>query len=187
MATAESKTRYTPQDLLTMPEGDRYELVDGQLVEKQMGWEASYVASRLYHFICAFLEQHSLGWPVVEGSYQCFADEPNRVRKPDVSFVSKERMPSGDPPAGHNTAVPDLAVEAISPTNTFSEIERKVHEYLDAGVRLVWVIDPPTRTIHVYRPNDSNVTLLREADSLSGEDVLPGFQCHVSQLFKRPV
>lgn len=186
MPTAETRTRYTPEDLLTMPDGKLFELVDGEIVEKPMGWESSYVASQLYYFIRQFVFQHSLGWPIVEGSYQCFAEDPNRVRKPDVSFVAKDRMPGNRLPQGHCEVAPDLAVEVISPTNRFSEMERKVQEYLRAGVRLVWVVDPPSHTIHAYRPSDPNVRLYYESDTLMGEDVLPGFQCAVSEIFETP-
>jgi len=186
MSSAETNTPYTPEDLLTMPDGDQYELVDGELVEKPVGYQASYVATRLCFFIQQFVLQNGLGWPIVEGSYQCFAEDPSRVRKPDVSFVAKDRMPENRLPQGHCAVAPDLAVEVISPTNRFSDMERKVQEYLRAGVRLVWVVDPPSRTIHAYRPGDTNVRQYYEFDTLIGEDVLPGFQCAVSEIFETP-
>ncbi len=186
MSTAQTKTRFTPEDLLTMPDGHQYELVDGELVEKPIGYKASYVASRLYLFMEQFVLHNSLGWTIVEGAYQCFAEDPSRVRKPDVSFVAKDRMPGNRLPEGHCTVTPDLAVEVISPTNRFSDMERKVQEYLRAGVRLVWVVDPPSRTIHAYRPSDPNVRLYYDSDTLLGEDVLPGFQCAVSDIFETP-
>ena len=186
MSTAESNTRYSADDLLAMPDGHHFELVDGQLVEKPMGWEASYVATRIAAFISQFLAANNLGWCVAEGSYQCFADDPHQIRKPDVSFLSWQRMPEERPPAGHCTIAPDLAVEVISPTNTFSEIDRKVHEYLGVGVRVVWVVNPPSQTIHIYRPGESNVRLLHADDVLTGGDVLPGFECPVHELFATP-
>jgi len=182
MSTAETTT-FSPDDLLKLPDGKRFELVNGQLVEKAMGWDASYIAARLHAFIFVFLSDNPVGRPTVEGSYQCFDDDPNRVRRPDVSFVSHERMP-GPRPEGHCRIAPDLAVEVVSPGNTYSEIEAKVHEYLDAGVRLVWLVNPPTRSVHVYRQGDSSVTLLRASDQLTGEDVLPGFECSVAALFE---
>ena len=150
MATIEPPIRYKPEDLLKMPNGDRYELVNGQLVEKAMGWEASEIASQLFLLLGSFVRDHQLGRTVVEGSYQCFADAPDKVRKPDVSFIRRERMPADERPKGHNPIVPDLVVEVVSPHDLFSEVEVKVEEYLRAGVSLVWVVSPETRTVNIY-------------------------------------
>ena len=133
MGTINPATHYTPDDLLQMPDGDRYELVDGQLVEKDMGWEASEIASQLFLLLGSFVRERQLGRAVVEGSYQCFADAPDKVRKPDVSFIRRERMPADTRPKGHNPLVPDLVVEVVSPHDSFAEVEGKVEEYLQAG------------------------------------------------------
>lgn len=186
MSLAELKTRYTADELLSLPNGDRYELVDGQLVEKRMGWEACHVAGTLYFLLRSFLDKHNIGWPMIEGTFQCFQDDRQKVRKPDVSFVTHERMPAGPVPRGHNPSVPDLAVEVISPHNIYTEVMIKVQEYLAAGVRLVWVIDPVARLVHVYRPDESVAGILREDEVLSGEEVLPGFECRVSEVFRIP-
>src|SRR5262245_6219380 len=90
MATAAETRRYTPEDLLRMPDGDRYELVDGQLVEKTMSTWSSYVAGKLYGRLDAHSVAHQLGWVLPEGtSYQCF---PDKVRMADTSFIRRERM-----------------------------------------------------------------------------------------------
>lgn len=117
-----------------------------------------------------------------EVGYQCFPDDPEKVRKPDVSFVCKGRLPGGRIPRGHVRIAPDLAVEVISPGDLYYEVSSKVHQYLAAGITLAWVVDPETRTIEVRRA-DGSATVLTEADELSGESVLPGFRCPVKELF----
>jgi Uma2 family endonuclease len=77
---------------------------------------------------------------------------------------------------------PDLAVEVVSPNDLAYDVESKVVEYLDANVALVWVIDPEARTVRIYR-RDGSISWLREQGELSGEDVLPGFQCRVATIF----
>ena len=93
-----------------------------------------------------------LGWVAgADASYQCFPAAARQVRKPDASFIRIDRLPAGEEPEGHCPIAPDLAVEVVSPNDLYSEVEEKVDDYLAAGVRLVWVIDPPTRTAHVHR------------------------------------
>jgi Uma2 family endonuclease len=181
-ALAERKT-CTPEDLLAMPDGDRYELVDGELVEKEMGSEASWIGLQICRRLAEFAEDAGLGRVLpADASYQCFAEDPERVRRPDASFIPRDRLPGNRIPRGHILAVPALAVEVISPRSFFSEVRVKVDEYLRAGVQQVWIVDPNTRTIEVIRP-DGSATLLRAADQLTGEDLLPGFRCPVSDLF----
>ena len=178
--------RYTANDLLDMPNGDRYELVNGQLVERNMGWEASLIGARLLHLLATYCDSHPVGrLAMADAGYQCFRDEPERVRKPDVSLIRFERLPPSETPGGHCPVAPDLAVEVISPRDLFYEVEEKVAEYLAAGVRLVWVITPPTRTVRIHRVNGS-ISVLTEADELNGEDILPGFHCPVASLFTMP-
>lgn len=183
MAIGQSNAVFTPEDLLKMPDGDRYELVDGQLVEKDMGWKSSLIASELYRRIANFAHENSLGLAIVEGSYQCFPDAPMKVRKPDVSFLQRARVPLRGLPDGHCPVAPDLAVEVVSPNDLYSEIESKVDEYIAAGVALVWIIDPSSRKVHVYRPHASAAQRLGDNDELTGDDILPGFHCRVADIF----
>lgn len=187
MSTAATKVRYTPEDLLTMPDGDRYELVDGNLVERPMSFWSSYVAGELHRLIGNHCRANRLGWASPEGtSYQCFPHAPAMVRKPDVSFIRLDRLPvTQATEEGHTTVAPDLAVEVVSPNDVAEDLEQKVLDYLDAGVHLVWVVHPQTHTVRVHRV-DGSVSHLREQDELSGEDVLPDFRCRVSDLFVPP-
>ena len=184
MATTTHERTYTPEDLLTMPDGGvSYELVEGRLVELKMGSLSSWIAGTIYLRIANYCEAHDLGWvwPPDHG-FQCFPNEPGRVRKPDVSFVRKGRLAEDRPPVGWLKIVPDLVVEVNSPNDLASEIDRKVEDYRTAGVPLVWVVSPEARTVQVYRPDGSSARL-RADDELSGEDVLPGFRFAVSDLF----
>lgn len=120
--------------------------------------------------------------------YRCFGDvfpdDPDRIRRPDASFIRMDRLRSGPLPQGHCDIVPDLVVEVISPNDLYGEVEDKVEEYLAAGVRLVWVIYPPHKAFRIHRANGS-VQDLKATTELTGEDVIPGFRCPVSELFRR--
>jgi Uma2 family endonuclease len=186
VAAAPPKREVTPEQLLDMPDGKRYELVDGQLVERNMGWDSSWIAGRLHHILSAYCDAHNAGLVAPgDASYQCFADEPKKVRRPDVSFIRAGRLPSDKRPKGHCPIAPDLAVEVISPRDLYSRVEAKVDEYLAAGTRLVWVVDPATCTARVHRA-DGSITDVHEDAELDGEDVLPGFRCRVADLFRTP-
>jgi Uma2 family endonuclease len=172
-----------PEDLLTMPDGDRFELVAGNLVERNMGAKSSYVAGRAHVMLTAFCDAHRRGLVFPEGtSYQCFPDDPGKVRRADTSFIAAGRLRDDTPPEGHILIAPDLAVEVVSPNDLAYEIDEKVEEFLSAGVRLVWVVNPVSRTVRVHRPERPGVTL-RAGDELHGDDVLPGFRCRVQDLF----
>lgn len=102
-------------------------------------------------------------------------------RKPDVAFVLQERLPENRHQA--SPIPPDLAIEVVSPTDKVYDVQEKALEYLDAGVQMVWVIEPILKTITVYRsPND--IKTLTVKDQLTGEDVVEGFQCAVSEIFE---
>ena len=174
--------RFTPEDLLALPDAVGFELVDGRLVERGMGAISSWVGGRLYRLLGDHCDRVRLGWTFpADASYQCFPDEPARVRKLDVSFVRFGRLPAEQLAEGHIRIAPDFAVEVVSPNDLASELDRKVKEYLAAGVRLVWVIFPETRSARIHRA-DGSVAEVRETDPLDGEDVIPGFRCTVGDL-----
>lgn len=187
MSAAASELTYTPQDLLSLPDnGKGYELVRGRLVEKQMGGFASWVAGRILQMLADSGQDRGLGWVLdSEGSYQCFPDDPRKVRKPDVSFIRRGRLPDERIPAGHVSLPPDLAVEVVSPNDTVYEVDAKVAEYLAAGVPIIWVVNPETRVVHVYRADGTTVRL-SEKDELTAPDLLPQLHCKVADLFTLP-
>ncbi len=179
-----TQTHYTPEDLLSMPDGKNYELVGGQLVERNVGIESSWVAGQVFTRLDRFCQEHGIGWALLPDSgYQCFPHEPGLVRKPDVSFVKYGRFPGGVLPKGWAKIVPDLVVEVISPNDTAYELDDKLDDYQKVGVPLIWVINPRsrTRTVRVYR-GDGTVSYLHENGELSGEDVIPGFRCTVREI-----
>jgi Uma2 family endonuclease len=187
MTIANTGSLFTPDDLLRMEDAVNYELVDGKLVERHMGMESSEIAARIVLLIGMFLRSESIGRLFgADASYQCFLKAPKKVRKPDVSFIRSERIPGGQLPTGHCSFRPDLAVEVISPGDLAYEVEEKVAEYLEAGVPLVWIVNPPTRTVRIHRPKSSPggpIAELSGDDTITGEDVLPGFSCKVSEFF----
>jgi Uma2 family endonuclease len=184
MSLAAPPQRYTPEDLLTMPDGDRYELVDGQLVEREMSMESSWIAGEIAGLLRDFVKSRQLGWVFPEEtSFQCFLEEPRRVRKPDTSFFGKSRLPNGPLSEGHCPLAPDLVVEVVSPNDLFYEVEIKVDEWLRAGVPLVWVVNPANRTVLVHRATEPSPQKLTERETLTGDDVLSGFVCGVNELF----
>ena len=183
-----ARPRVTAEELLTMPDGKDFELVNGELVERNMSWESERIGSRLIVLIGSFSLEHDCG--EVNGSnagFRCFEeiypDDPDRLRKPDVSYISVDRVPKKPIVKGHCPIVPDLAVEVVSPNDLSEEVEEKVDEYLRAGVRLVWVVYPQTKLIRVHRANGT-VQDLHLHEELSGEDVIPGFRCPVSEVFR---
>jgi Uma2 family endonuclease len=182
MATA-TQVRYTPEDLLKITDRPMPELVDGRLVERQMGQKSDAIAAKVLRLIGKFVDDHDLGLVNgAQGSYQIFPDDPKKVRIPDVSFTRKERLPADGPAEGHSRVAPDLVVEVISPNDAAADLLEKVEDFLGVGVPLVWVLDPGTRTIRVER-GDGTGAHLKVGETLDGEGVLPGFSCPVESLF----
>jgi len=173
------------EDVLLRPNGEKrlFELVDGVLVEKALGFYEARLAIVLVCFLGAFLEGPDLG--IIVGADAPMQLRPGLVRLPDVSFVSWGRFPNRRLPAERVPAVvPDLAVEVVSEGNTEPEMELKLDEYFAAGVRLVWYLYPEARTARVYTSR-TDVRELTEDDILDGGDVLPGFQLPVREWFER--
>lgn len=178
------KTVYTPADLLALGEsGKTYELVDGNLVERKVGVLSSRVGGKLYRRVELFSSENDLGeaWPADNG-LQCFPNFPNKLRKPDLSFVRRERVTPELFHQGYLRIVPDLVAEVISPHDTAEELDEKITEYQELRVPLIWIVNPEARTVRVYRANGTS-SLLHETDELQGEDILPGFRCPVRDLF----
>jgi Uma2 family endonuclease len=178
--------RVTPEELLAMPDGGHYELIDGELRERKVSALSNLVAAEANRILGNHCRAHTLGWIfAAEHGYRCFPWKPSKVRRADVSFIRHDRYSlqqlSED---GFTTIPPDLTVEVVSPNDLVGQLDEKVEEYLRAGVRLVWVIHAAARAVQVFR-SDRSVSWLWAADELSGEDVLPGFRCKVDDLFPK--
>jgi Uma2 family endonuclease len=159
-----------------------YELVDGTLVEKTVGFYESSLAGRLVVLLGSFVLKHHLGIVLPADGMMRLA--PGLVRMPDVSFLSWQRLPGGKLPRDPiPDLAPDLAIEVISKSNTRQEMDRKLHDYFMAGVRLVWYVyhSPRCEVCAYTSPNEYAV--LREDQTLDGGEVVPGFRLALGELF----
>lgn len=173
----------TEQDVLDINahEDRLFELVDGVLVEKPTGFRESFIAALLIRILGQFVDEKKLG--VVSGPDGFMRLRAGLVRGPDVAFVSWARLPDQRIPAAPIPGlVPDLAIEVLSESATIREMERKRREYFGQGVRMVWMVDPPTRSVTVFT-SVSDSRLLNETDTLDGGDVLPGFSVPIPKIF----
>lgn len=159
------------------------ELVQGVLVPVMTpaGGEHGALAALLTMELGAFVRARGLGRVYVEVGYKIFSN-PDTVRGPDLSFVSSGREAAAPYRRGFIHGAPDLAIEIVSQDKTIVQLTAKAREYLRAGTLLVWVVDPPTRTVRVHQPRRRVVTLPGDA-TLDGGVVLPGFTLPLAQLF----
>jgi Uma2 family endonuclease len=146
------------------------------------GGEHGVLTVRIGRLLDEYVEAHDLG--IVCGAETGFIlrRTPDTVRAPDAAFIAKDRVPVTGAPKTYWPFAPDLAVEVVSPSDRYDEVQTKVTEYLTAGTRLVWVVEPATRTIFVHRASGV-VQSLHEGEELNGEDVIPGFRCPVRRVF----
>jgi Uma2 family endonuclease len=159
-----------------------YELVDGTLVEKAMGFNEAFLGGEILGEIRTFVKRHGLG--VTAGADGTVRLLKGLVRMPDVAFVSYDKLPGRVLPREPiPDLAPDLAVEVLSESNTPGEIQRKLKEYFLAGTRLVWIVDPARRNARVYTSPDDPDATIKENGSLDGGDVLPGFSLPLAPLF----
>ncbi len=188
MSTArEEKRLLTAEDLWEMPEvpGKVLELVDGEVVEVPgaTGLHGRIVRTVLL-LLHRFVSGRDLGEVFGDGVGYVLRRNPDLVRIPDVSFLSRERMPEeGITDEGYVPVPPDLAVEIISVGDRADDVREKVDEYLEAGVGVVWVVWPRRRSVSVHRRGQPTLELGPD-DELEGGEVLPGFRARVSDLFE---
>ena len=174
----------TASELFEMPDdGFRYELVKGELRRMSpSGSEHAVVIGRLTMRLGQHIEANNLGlYFGAEAGFK-IASDPDTVRAPDVAFVGRARVPESGVPKNFWLGAPDLAVEVVSPGDTFNEVEEKVAQWLAAGASAVWIVNPKQRSVAVYR-SMTDVTHLSEDDELDGGEVVPGFRCKVSEIF----
>ena len=160
-----------------------YELNAGELRKMSpAGWKHGWIAGRLHIWMGRHIEEHNLG-VVFEGETGfLLASDPDTVRAPDIAFIRRERFPAQPPAEAFWPGAPDLAVEVVSPGDTIHEVDDKVKTWLDAGAKMVWVVNPKSRSVTVYRSAEQ-VKILTENEDLSGEDVVEGFRCKVRDIF----
>jgi Uma2 family endonuclease len=180
----ENGEEITPEKLLEMTDGPRYELINGKLKEHSKGAQSSLVAANVTCLLGQYIWSRELG--KFFGSncgYQAFPGKPKQVRFSDGSFIARGRLPDNRAPKGHVRIAPDLALEVVSPNDTAEDVEARRIDFLSAGTKVFWVLYPESRTVHVFR-HDGSSKVLTETDELHGDDALPGFQCKVAELFE---
>ena len=175
----------TADELLMLPDnGKRSELIEGVLNERALA-EAVHGSTAMEAgvLLCQFVYPRGLGAVFAPGTGFVLSTDPDTVRAPDAAFVAADRLPPGDLPPGYLRLAPDLVVEAVSASDTASELQSKVCTWLDAGCRLVWVVYPATRSVTVYRSRE-NARVLGADDVLDGAPVFDGFSAEVRELFR---
>lgn len=160
-----------------------YELVDGILLEKVVAYIESVLALAIGAKLREFVKPQKLG--IVSGADGMMRLFPGLVRIPDAAFTDREQFPEGRVgPEAIPDLHPDLAVEVLSESNTDEEMDEKLRDYFESGCRLVWLIDPPTKSALVFtKPDRASGTSLTIHDSLDGGEVLPGFTLPLAELF----
>jgi len=179
MSTATLPTTWVDDEFL-------FEIIDGVRVELPMSAENVLLANELSYQLSAFARPKNLGRSVVEILFELPLADRSRIRRPDMAFVSFDRWPRTRPlpPQGNAWAVvPELAVEFVSPSDNADELIEKLRDYLDAGVKCVWVVYTRHRYVLEFE-SQTRVRGLTEADELDGKDFLPGFRVSVASLFQ---
>ena len=179
-----TQTLITADELLRMPyDGKRYELIEGELIEMApAGFRHTNIGARIIGLLFQHTDKNDLGELMNADGGIFLQRDPETVRVPDVGFISKERLPPGEAPTGFIDIIPDLVVEVVSPSDRAGQVQAKIEQWIEHGVKLVWLVYPECRSIMVYR-SLSEVQVLHEGDTLTGGPVLPGFSCAVSDIF----
>lgn len=185
---APPKVGMTPEEFLLLPdEGRGYELVDGKLVELSMSAASSYVGAAFVALFKYWCRANHPAWVFQsDASFRCFPDTPEKIRRCDACVIALDRFSRNQfGGSGFISVCPDLVVEVTSPNDLASDVVEKRDEWLAAGAKLVWIVDPVTKTVLAHRA-DGSVSLYREKDLLPGDPVLPGLSVSVAELFALP-
>ena len=174
----------TADELWHMPSDDmRHELVNGELrTMAPAGFDHGAIGIELASLLHQYAKAQKLGRVLNADTGFVLRRNPDTVRAPDVAFVNAARIPPGKRTIKFFDGAPDLAVEVVSPSDTVDELDEKVSDYLTAGCQMVWVVHPKIKSVTIYRPA-AQPMVLGDADSLDGQDVLPGFRCSVAEIF----
>jgi Uma2 family endonuclease len=177
----------TADDLWMLPDdGQRHELVRGELrTMPPPGFEHGLIVANLLGPLMMHVQANDLGVVVGNDTGFLIARDPDSVRGPDLGFVTRERIAQSGIPKKYYPGAPDLAVEVLSPSDTVFAVDEKVQDWLDAGTRLVWVVNPRRRTVTINTAS-ARPAILTDSDTLEGHDVVPGFRIAVARLFATP-
>jgi Uma2 family endonuclease len=169
-------------ELFQMPHSGRCELVRGEIITMTpAGSLHGKISACLGAILFKFVEGKKLG--VIFGAETGFIirRDPDSVLAPDVAFVRLERL-TAELPQGYFDGPPDLAVEVLSPNDRASEVQRTIRDWLQSGCCAVWIVDPETKTVTIYKSNQE-IAVLNPADTLADEQLLPGFTAVVGEIF----
>jgi Uma2 family endonuclease len=173
----------TAEEYQELPGLDRTELIDGVVVETMPGAEEhAAIASTIVWLLNNVVRPQRLGTVFTEAGF-IIRRQPDTVRAPDVAFITADRMPASGPPRRFRDLAPDLAVEVVSPNDRPGEVLTKAREWMEAGVRLLWIVYPEQRQVVVVRSAEHREVLSAD-DVIDGGEVLPGFSCRVAELFE---
>jgi Uma2 family endonuclease len=185
VAAMTTETRLmTADELLQLPDdGMRHELVRGELrTMPPTGSDHGEHTSVFDGSIGSFVRANRLGRVLTGEPGFVLRSDPDTVRAPDIAFIRRDRAPEGRLPGGYFHGAPDLVVEVISPNDRYTDVDDKVAEWLEHGVLIVFVVNPRRQTVAVHRPGQP-IRVLGMDDTLSGEDVVPGWSMAVRDLF----
>ena len=170
---------FTADDLLRLPDdGFRYELVQGELRKMSpAGLRHGKIAASIAAHLFMYAKQHRLGTVVTADAGFVMSRNPDTVRAPDVAFLQTDRVIDT---AGFFPGPPDLAIEVISPSDLYSEVDAKTLEYVRAGTRVVIIVNPDNSTVYVHRPSGSVLV----EDVLAVDDVVPGWTLPLAEIFE---
>lgn len=174
----------TAEQLYTLPDptAGRLELVRGSLVREPPAMPVhGGLTVRIDARLHAFVDHAGLGIVTSDAGF-VLATDPDTIRGSELAFVARERIPAPGTTGAYWPLAPDVAVGILSPSNTASEVQEKILDYLDAGSRMIWVLEPRRRTVTVYRSRD-DIRILGAGEELTGDDVLPGFAVGVDEVF----
>jgi Uma2 family endonuclease len=185
MATVAQPKLLTAEEFMAADFGEgNFELVRGEVVDVPPAmpdhgrvWGKAFLALETYGL------QSGLGYALSNDSAVVTERGPDTVRGADVCFYSHARWPESRLSEGLPAVLPDLVVEVLSPRDRPGAMLKKIVEYLEAGVSLIWVIDPPRRRVALYRPGDVFPVFLNEGEILENLPELPGFRCPVADFF----
>ncbi|MGN6368267.1 MAG: Uma2 family endonuclease [Phycisphaerae bacterium] len=166
------------------PDGNRHELVRGELrTMAPSGSEHVGIIFDIGTYLNNFIKPRKLGRVIGAEGGCIIGRDPDTVRAPDVAFVRADRLPNGRLPKKFFPGAPDLAVEVMSPSDTAEELDEKIQQWLAAGTKIAWVVNPKSQTVTVY-DSPSTARILHIDESLTGGDLLPGFTLPLREIFE---
>lgn len=186
MAIEQKARPMSAEDLLhyTGDPSKRYELVDGEVIEMSPpGGEHGETTFEIGGVIRDFVRPRHLGRLYAAETGFLIQRSPDKVRAPDVAFVSRDRLPEGHSPPGYVPLAPDFVVEVVSPNDAAQDVQARVDDWLKAGTQIVWTVYPGIRTVLVFRGPGQIDRKSADDEELDAEPVLPGFRCKVRDLF----